>query len=284
MIPALLQHFPYIDAKYHSMTKMPPSGWRTEPPRRLLLRAHFLLHHLIIHLDKARKPQAVLLCTHAPIVLAIARILTAKSMPLYTDFDPQYNAFFGEVRRCCRKIAQLHFCEPDHHVGYCSITRFDRRKDTEWTWRLSINGTQSHLTHANGTWRFRPSPWQNRHTPHPVLFVCTFVKRLPGSLTWFPVSVITTARTTGRELRTAMQRQLRNNPYRLPAWIYLCLWLALIMAIINRVVSLDSASVRWANIPLHEEYAARADWLDALGNLCSILVQFSLFMFPPLLA
>jgi hypothetical protein len=178
----------------------------------------------------------------------------------------------------------VEFSEPDHHAGHCCITRFDRRNAVSWAWSLSINGDQTHLSVPSGAIRFRPTPWQNRHTPHPVLAALSFFRALPGSLLWIPTAIINKIVGTVGELATALRRQLRNNPYRLPAWVYIMLWTCLVCAVCNRLIALNAASEEWAVAEGAERTGRRVNWLEAFANSCASVIQFSLFMFPPLLA
>ncbi|KAF2274669.1 phosphoglycerate mutase-like protein [Westerdykella ornata] len=286
-ISDLIDHFNYIDTKYRPLVTPPLKGWLLEPPRRLLLRAHFTMDHLIQTLDAARSPQVILICTHAEVVLAIARVLTSRNLPCWTDYTPNYESFFGELRRRIKRIAMTDLCQPDHHVFNCSITRLDRAASSvdSWAWTLSMNGAHSHLLHQTGEFQFRPSPWQNRHTPHPVLSAMAFINEFPSSMLAIPLATATSTLKTARETVHAIQRQMRANPYRLPAWIYCALWFWLGLAITARLGMLYyfAERLRLAR-NLEDIIIFRNAFLDGIANACAVLVQFSLFMFPPLLA
>lgn len=281
-LKVLRKHFPVVDSSYESIVTKPPRGWSIERPQSLLLRAHFTMEHIIKELDHVGsitgQPQTVLICTHAPLVIALSRILTANEFPVQKDHwsrdDTGYPGYLSLLKDKIRRIVKYRFYYDDHDAGNCCITQLDRSSQAKWAWRMKMDGSNRH-TGPVKPWVFRPTIWQNRLAPNPVRAAMEF------RLHHVPEHIMFWMRELGN-MFCSLRRAQRKNPYRTPSWIWFVYLLGILLGLGCKVVLLCILLFKIQN---HLDLEKK-EWeflLDASSSICLTLPIVIVFMFPPII-
>jgi hypothetical protein len=303
-VTTLQSHFDFIDSSYESLITRPARGWRLEPPRALLLRCHYFLDKLIVDLDLTGRRHTVLICTTAPLVLALGRILDCPNLPVYMRYTPHYGHWLADTRRRLFDVATLDFCQPDHLVSWCSISRFDRSTGYRWhkRWVVVMNGERNHLSSPGLLWRMPKSRFQNRHAPNPVFSTGWFLLvATPAFFNDPGTHVKGWVKSFGRflvKLYRAGLHHFRSNPYRLGPWFYGFLVLAAHSAILAWIAMAYETAQKWNQLDagLRDECQnteslqckeaindTRLEWRKHVFMILPMLTTFTFFYFPPLL-
>jgi hypothetical protein len=230
----------------------------------------------------------------------MSRMMSQRKLEQPGDSD-MHNAtdLWQMLRKRCLDLEMYKIYRHDHAAGFCGITQFEKtEKDKNRGWAMTLNGDQSHLTTNRGRpWHFRPTQWQNRHEPNPVLATVMYFQDGYCGLknTWEAVASFFKVWLGACRSR---RDRWRSNPYRLPAWVYLVLWSLLFWTILlwawilrrliwnylrrekNDLWNIEDPKDR-AEL---ERFNARTDILSKWATILQPIVSFVLFIFPPLMA
>ncbi|KAF2657644.1 phosphoglycerate mutase-like protein [Lophiostoma macrostomum CBS 122681] len=273
----LKEHFDFAMRGYKFLLVPPHRGWKLELHRTLLMRAKFTIDAITYQSNAVGDVQTILIVTHAPVVLALSRMMTQRKLPQVQDsYDDE--EYWAKIWKHCNKLSEYIIYRDDHNAGFCSITEFDK---TGRKWSMTRNGDQSHLTTRRGRpWRFRPTQWQNRHEPNPVLSTVLWFSDGYWGLKSTKDAIVGAWLAFVYDCR-AQRDRWRSNPYRLPAWVYLFMTLCLGVS----ATLLAMVVPRYIRETVHNgDHAAIADLLGKIATALPLFVTFTLFWFPPIQA